>query len=141
MADDRTPAQRSETMRRVRSVNTSCEVALRKELHARGLRYRLHAKDLPGKPDVVFRRARVAVYVDGAFWHGHPERCRVPATNREYWVRKIERNKARDARVNAELRSMGWRVVRLWDFEVKASAARCAARVERIVRNRLVSGR
>lgn len=137
MADDRTPAQRSETMRRVRGKDTREEVMLRRELHARGLRYRLHAKDLPGKPDVVFRAARVAVYVDGAFWHGHPEKCRLPATNREYWVSKIERNKARDVRVNAELGAMGWRVVRLWDFEVKASPARCAARVERIVRNRL----
>jgi len=140
MADDRTPAQRSETMRRVRSTDTSCELALRRELHRRGLRYRLHAKDLPGKPDVVFRRARVAVYVDGAFWHGHPERCRVPATNRSYWVKKIERNKARDARVNAELTGMGWRVIRLWDFEVKASPARCAARVRRVVLRRLRDG-
>lgn len=140
MADDRTPAQRSETMRRVRSTDTSCELALRRELHRRGLRYRLHAKDLPGKPDVVFRRARVAVYVDGAFWHGHPERCRVPATNRSYWVKKIERNKARDARVNAELAGMGWRVIRLWDFEVKASPARCAARVRRVVLRRLRDG-
>ncbi len=140
MADDRTPAQRSETMRRVRSTDTSCELALRRELHRRGLRYRLHAKDLPGKPDVVFRRARVAVYVDGAFWHGHPERCRGPATNRSYWVKKIERNKARDARVNAELAGMGWRVIRLWDFEVKASPARCAARVRRVVLRRLRDG-
>ncbi len=140
MGDDRTPAQRSETMRRVRSTDTSCELALRRELHRRGLRYRLHAGDLPGKPDVVFRRARVAVYVDGAFWHGHPEKCRVPATNRAYWVKKIERNKARDARVNAELAGMGWRVIRLWDFEVKASPARCAARVRRVVLNRLPDG-
>jgi DNA mismatch endonuclease (patch repair protein) len=110
---------------------------LRRELHARGLRYRLHAADLPGKPDVVFRRARVAVFVDGAFWHGHPERCRVPKSNRAYWVRKIERNKARDERVNRELREMGWRAVRLWDFEVRESPARCGARVEGIVRRRL----
>lgn len=127
-------------MRRVRGSNTSCEIALRHELHRRGLRYRLHAKDLPGKPDVVFRRARVVVFVDGAFWHGHPERCRMPATNRDYWVKKIERNKARDARVSAELRSGGWRVIRLWDFEIKESVARCGARVERVVRNRLSDG-
>lgn len=127
-------------MRRVRGSNTSCEVALRRELHRRGLRFRLHAKDLAGKPDIVFRRAGVAVFVDGAFWHGHPERCRVPATNREYWVKKIDRNKARDARVNAELQAAGWRVIRLWDFEVKESVTRCGARVERVVRKRLRDG-
>jgi len=110
---------------------------LRRELHRRGLRYRLHAPDLPGKPDIVFRRARVAVFVDGAFWHGHPERCRLPATNREYWARKIERNAARDARVRRELAQMGWRVVRLWDFEVRGSVRRCGARVERVVRGRM----
>lgn len=110
---------------------------LRRELHRRGLRYRLHAPDLPGKPDVVFRRAQVAVFVDGAFWHGHPERCRLPATNREYWARKIERNKSRDARVGRELAQMGWRVVRLWDFQVRESVRRCGSRVERIVRARI----
>jgi len=137
VADDRSKAQRSETMRRVKGRDTSCELKLRRELHARGLRFRLQAKDLPGKPDVVFRRARVAVFVDGAFWHGHPERCRLPATNRAYWEAKIERNRRRDERVTGELRVMGWRPVRLWDFEVEASPARCAARVERVVRNRL----
>jgi len=137
VADDRSRAQRSETMRRVRGKDTSEERMLRRELHRRGLRYRLHAPDLPGKPDIVFRRARVAVFVDGAFWHGHPERCRLPATNREYWARKIERNAARDARVRRELAQMGWRVVRLWDFEVRGSVRRCGARVERVVRGRM----
>ncbi len=128
-------------MRRVRAKNTSEEILLRRELHARGLRYRLHAPDLPGRPDVVFRRARVAVFVDGAFWHGHPERCRRPKSNRAYWVRKIERNRARDQRVNRELREMGWRAVRLWDFEVRESPRRCGARIEGIVRRRLGDSR
>ncbi|RMH24522.1 MAG: very short patch repair endonuclease [Planctomycetota bacterium] len=123
-------------MRRVRARDTSCELALRRALHARGLRYRLRI-DLPGRPDVVFVAARVAVFVDGCFWHGCPEHCRRPASNRDYWRAKIERNMARDARVTRELSAAGWRVVRLWEHEVGASPARCAARVEGIVRRRL----
>jgi len=135
--DDRSPEARSETMRRVRSRDTSCELALRRALFARGLRYSL-SKPLPGKPDIVFVAARVAVFVDGCFWHGCPEHCRRPASHREYWNRKIERNRARDERVSAELTAAGWRVVRLWEHEVTASPARCAARIERIVRGRLI---
>jgi DNA mismatch endonuclease, patch repair protein len=136
MPDDRTSAQRSETMRRVRSRDTSCEVELRRELHRRGLRYSLRAK-LPGSPDIVFVRAGVAVFVDGCFWHGCPLHCRRPAGNASYWAAKIERNVARDARVTAQLRGMGWRVVRVWEHDVRQRPGSAAARVERVVRNRL----
>jgi len=122
-------------MRRVRSRDTSPELALRSALHRRGLRYSLRRR-LPGSPDVIFTGAHVAVFVDGCFWHGCPEHCRRPSSNRAYWTAKIDRNMARDRRVDAELRASGWRVVRLWEHEVRASPARCAARVERIVRRR-----
>jgi DNA mismatch endonuclease (patch repair protein) len=135
MPDDRTSAQRSETMRRVRSRDTGPEIALRRALHAAGLRYSLRRR-LAGSPDVVFVRARVAVFVDGCFWHGCRRHCRRPATNRPYWAAKIERNLARDARVGRELRAAGWRVVRLWEHQVRADPARCAARVKRLVRGR-----
>jgi len=138
MADDRTQAQRSETMRRVRSRDTSPEVALRRELHRRGLRYSLRRK-LPGSPDVIFVRAGVAVFIDGCFWHGCPEHCRRPSSNTGYWNAKIDRNIARDRRVDRTLQEQGWRVVRLWEHEVKESPARCAARVARIVRTRLAA--
>jgi DNA mismatch endonuclease, patch repair protein len=136
MADDRTPTQRSETMRRIHSRNTSCELALRSELHRRGLRYSLRKK-LPGSPDVIFVAARVAVFVDGCFWHGCPDHCRRPSTNTAYWNRKINRNMARDESVNQELHALGWRVVRLWGHAVHASPARCGARIEGIVRRRM----
>ena len=141
MTDDRSREQRSETMRRVRSRDTSCEVALRSALHRRGLRYSLRKK-LPGKPDVVFPSAKVVVFVDGCFWHGCPDHCRRPTGNRAYWTAKIDRNMARDARIGRNLTSEGWRVIRLWEHEVRASPKRCAARVERVVRARkAVSGR
>ena len=136
MADDRSASQRSETMRRVRSKNTSCEVALRSALHRRVLRYRL-GYDLPGSPDIAFVAARTAVFVDGCFWHGCPEHCRVPTSNRAYWRAKIARNCARDARVDDDLRRTGWRVVRVWEHEIKHNPNNCAARIAAIVRRRL----
>lgn len=126
-------------MRRVRSRDTSCERRLRTALHRRGLRYSLRRR-LTGTPDVVFVRARVAVFVDGCFWHGCPRHCRRPAGNRAYWAAKIDRNMARDRRVSRRLRAEGWRVVRVWEHQVLAGAERCAARVERIVRDRIAKG-
>lgn len=136
MADDRTTSQRSETMRRVRGRDTSCEVRLRCALHQRGLRYSLR-KALPGKPDIVFVRAQVAVFVDGCFWHGCPAHCRMPSSNAGYWDAKIARNIARDKRATKELRSLGWRVVRVWEHDVNGRLSRCADRVERAVRTGL----
>ena len=135
MPDDRSPAQRSETMRRVRAKDTSCELRLRKELHRRGLRYRLHAK-LPGKPDLVFASARVVVFIDGCFWHGCPEHGRIPATNRDFWERKIARNRERDVAAALALKSEGWKVIRVWEHDVRRDLTRAAGRVERAVRAR-----
>ncbi len=120
-------------MRRVKSRGTSCENALRAELRRRGLR--LSRRKLPGSPDFVIVGARggVAVFVDGCFWHGCPEHCRMPATNRSYWERKIARNRARDARVDRELRALGWRPMRIWEHSVRASVSRCGARVKRVL--------
>src|SRR5690606_3485970 len=122
-------------MRRVRGKDTSCEVLLRSALHRRGLRDRLHAR-LPGRPDVVLPRAKVSVFVDGCFWHGCPEHCRVPTGNRKYWEAKIARNRARDERATDALRAEGWAVIRVWEHEVRDpdALARTVARVERAVR-------
>lgn len=135
MPDDRSPAQRSETMRRVRAKDTSCELRLRKELHRRGLRYRLHAR-LPGKPDMVFASARVVVFIDGCFWHGCPEHGRIPATNRDFWECKIARNRERDVAAALALKSEGWKVIRVWEHDVRRDLTRAAGRVERAVRAR-----
>lgn len=123
-------------MRRVRSRGTSCEVALGEELRRRGLRWSrgVRAGGVAGKPDFVFWRARVVVFVDGCFWHGCAEHCRMPSGNRVYWERKIGRNVERDRRVRRELRKEGWKVVRVWEHSVVRSVGRCGARVERAVR-------
>ena len=124
----------SDIMRRVRSTDTGPEVSLRKALWRRGLRYRLYRKNLPGRPDVVFPRERLAVFVDGDFWHGRQWQSRgLPSLahqfretpSAEYWVGKIERNVERDARVNADLAARGWRVVRLWEKDVVKDVDAC----------------
>jgi DNA mismatch endonuclease (patch repair protein) len=115
MADARA---RSRVMARVRGRDTGPELALRRALWAVGLRgWRCHRGDLPGRPDVAFGRAKLAVFVDGAFWHGHPAKY-WPGRCGPYWDEKIARNQARDRRVDEALSRLGWRVLRLWDFEV-----------------------
>ena len=108
-------------MRAVKSSNTSPELAVRKAAHALGLRFRLQRTDLPGKPDLVFPSRRLAVFVHGCFWHGHDcaRGSRVPKSNRAYWTAKIGRNRARDARVAAELQDLGWRACVLWECETR----------------------
>lgn len=112
--------RRSEIMRRIGRKDTPPELAVRRALHQLGLRFRLHRKDLPGKPDVVLRKWDTVIFVHGCFWHGCP-RCyqghRVPKTNREFWLRKVAKNQARDSRTRDELLSSGWRVLTIWECE------------------------
>ena len=129
MPDTMTPEQRSRTMRAVRSRDTHPERALRRALWAAGVRgWRCHWRAAPGKPDLAWPGKRVAVFVDGAFWHGHPDRY-WPGRSGDYWDEKIERNRARDRRTNAELLEGGWALIRLWDFEVLEDPAGSAAKV------------
>jgi DNA mismatch endonuclease, patch repair protein len=120
--DKLTPEHRSENMRRIKSKNTSPELAVRSLLHVMGYRFRLHARELPGKPDIVFRRRKKAILVHGCFWHGHDAGCadsRRPKSNRRYWNPKITGNKERDARNLAVLRKEGWQVLVVWDCQIQ----------------------
>lgn len=120
-----TPAQRSQTMRAVKSTDTGPEMRVRRLVHAMGYRYRLHVKELPGKPDLVFPRWRAVIFVHGCFWHGHDcaRGARTPKSNREYWQAKIGRNVERDARHREALAAAGWRVLTLWECELKDGVA------------------
>lgn len=133
MADVMTPKQRSRCMSRVRSKNTAIEIRLRKAVWARGLRYRIH-KALPGRPDLVFTGARVAVFVDGCFWHSCPVHGTEPKSNSEFWRRKLEANRVRDARVNKELQAQGWTVIRIWQHTVEGNLAAAVDIIEQEVR-------
>ena len=116
--------QRSAVMRRVKAKDTAPELAVRKTLTRLGARYRLHRKDLPGKPDIVMPGRRLAIFVHGCFWHGHDcaRGARVPKQNRDYWLAKVARNRARDAHSQAALNAAGWRVETVWECEIKAAA-------------------
>lgn len=108
----------------IRCKNTRPEVAIRKELFRRGFRYRLHAKELPGKPDFVFPRYRAAVFVHGCFWHGHDcHLFRLPSTRLDFWETKIARNRANDGKAINALQSAGWRVATVWECSVKGKKA------------------
>lgn len=108
-------------MSRVRGKHTKPEWIVRRAAHARGLRFRLHRKDLPGHPDLVFPKYRVALFVHGCFWHRHPgcAKASTPKSRTEFWQGKFDANVARDARGEAELRALGWRVLTIWECETK----------------------
>lgn len=123
MPDRITTAQRSENMRRIKSKNTKPEVFVRRLVYEMGYRYRIHWKDLPGKPDLAFIGKRKAIFVHGCFWHGHDAvDCRdgrAPKSNEDYWTPKLTRNKERDVAHLAALRTGGWDVLTIWDCETK----------------------
>jgi DNA mismatch endonuclease (patch repair protein) len=119
--DVHTPEQRSRNMAAIRCKNTKPEIVVRKLLSEMGIRYRLHRKDLPGKPDIVMPSRRVAIFVHGCFWHMHS--CRygrvIPATNKEFWQKKREGNVARDIRAQRKLRRERWHVLNVWECWTK----------------------
>lgn len=117
MTDIYTPEKRSEIMSKVRSKDTSPEIRLRKALWAAGIRYRKHYG--PHRIDLAFPEKKVAVFVDGCFWHGCPIHATTPKSNGDYWIPKLERNKQRDRERTAALEAEGWTVIRVWEHEIK----------------------
>jgi DNA mismatch endonuclease, patch repair protein len=120
MPDNLTSAQRSRTMRAVRTKGTAPELFVRSLLHQLGYRYRLHRKDLPGTPDIIFPSRRRVAFVHGCYWHGHScKRGRPSASNKKFWQTKIAGNKSRDTRVQKQLQAGGWKVLTIWECETK----------------------
>ena len=144
--DKLSPEQRHKNMAAIRGKDTKPEIIVRKGLWSRGFRYRLNHKRLPGRPDIVLRKYRTCIFVNGCFWHGHgvtlniehgtfldepsskaernienSECCKIPKSNREFWVAKIRRNKERDKEKQRELAKMGWHCITVWECELKPS--------------------
>lgn len=121
MSDNLTPEQRRKTMARVKSQNTTPEIKVRCLAHALGFRFRLHRKDLPGKPDIVFPKLKKIILVHGCFWHGHDgcEASKRPSSNEEYWNKKLDRNKKRDQDNLKRLRSTHWEPLIIWECQTK----------------------
>src|SRR5215211_2567817 len=129
MTDFLTKETRSRVMARIRSRNTKPEVALRRGLWQQGIRgWRCHPRAVPGRPDVTFSRWKVAVFVDGRFWHGHPDYFTFGKSG-EYWDKKIARTQERDRLADEALTASDWDVLRFWDFEVEQDLAACVERV------------
>jgi len=128
MPDNLTPEQRSYCMSRIKGKDTGLEMRVRSELHRRGFRFRKHVRELPGKPDIVFPKAKVVVFIDGDFWHGF----RFPAWEEklsDFWKAKIRKNRERDRRNFRKLRAMGWMVIRLWQHQLKRDFDGCVAKI------------
>lgn len=126
MTDIKTPEERSRNMAAIKSNDTRPEMLVRRYLHRSGYRYGLHNKRLPGRPDIVLRRYKTVIFVNGCFWHGH-ENCRyfrLPKSNSDFWQLKIGRNQARDKRDIEELEKLGWQVIVIWECELKTEVRR-----------------
>jgi len=130
-----TPEQRHTCMSRVKSANTSIETLLRKALWREGIRYRKNYKQLPGKPDIVITKYKIAIFCDGEFWHGKAwnEKKEVFKTNRDYWVNKIERNINRDNKADKELAKMGWIIFRFWGKEIEKNLMDCVNEIKQTI--------
>lgn len=129
MSDRMTPEQRHKCMSMIRGKDTKPELLVRRYLHAHGYRYRLHERRLPGRPDIVMKRLRTVILVNGCFWHGHlqenGEPCRyyvLPKTRTDFWLNKITTNQQRDLKVREELKQMGWNVIQIWECQLKPDA-------------------
>lgn len=126
MADTMTPEQRHRCMAAIKGKDTKPEMIVRRYLHALGYRYGLHNRKLPGSPDLVFRKYKTVLFIHGCFWHGH-EGCKLyrpPKSNVEFWEQKITRNRARDKKVEEELRRKGWRILTIWECELREKGKR-----------------
>ena len=134
--DRHTPERRREKMQAIRSTDSKIELALRKELWSRGLRYQKNVKSVFGNPDIVFKGKKVAVFCDGEFWHGFDweNRKNQIKSRREYWIPKIERNIQRDKEVTETLENAGWTVLRFWEKEIKEDILLCADIVEEVLK-------
>ncbi len=121
MTDNLNPSQRSKAMRAVKQKDSAPEKLVRSLCHQLGLRFRLHRRDLPGCPDLVFPRYKTCVFVHGCFWHPHPAcaKSKRPQTNTEFWNQKLNRNLARDVEVRERLSDLGWRVITIWECQAK----------------------
>jgi DNA mismatch endonuclease Vsr len=124
---------RSENMSRVKAAGTSIEKMLRRELWARGYRYRKNYRKVFGNPDIVFIKRKVAVFCDSEFWHGkdYLEGKNIPKSNNSFWVKKLQKNIARDIQVNERLKSEGWTVIRIWAKEIRRDVSACADLIEK----------
>ena len=127
--DNLSRAQRRRNMRNIRSFDTLPERILMSELKRKQIYFTKHIVAVPGKPDIVFHRKKLSVFVDSDFWHGRPKHFTMPKSNRNYWRKKILNNRTRDRKVNKTLKKQGWKVIRIWESEIRKNPANCLNKV------------
>jgi DNA mismatch endonuclease (patch repair protein) len=131
--DNLTKEQRQKNMQRIRSSGTTPENIVMRELQRRKIYFAKNVSSITGKPDIVFRRKKAAVFIDSDFWHGHPKRLIMPKSNIDYWRKKIERNIRRDKEVNKKLKKTGWKVLRIWEYDVKQNIDTCVNKILKVI--------
>ncbi len=131
--DNLTKEQRRKNMQHIRSTGTLPERIIMRELKRRKIYFASYVAKIIGKPDIVFRRKKVVVFIDSDFWHGHPSRCVMPKSNREYWEKKISRNRERDKEVNSFLKKDGWKIIRIWEYDVKHKLDKIIQRITKAI--------
>ncbi len=119
MADTVSKKKRSEIMGTVRSKDTKMEIAFRKAIWRKGFRYSKNSSKYFGKPDIVLKKYKTVIFLDSCFWHGCKKHCRIPIARKKYWTEKIERNKQRDKEVNSYYKKVGWKIIRVWEHDIK----------------------
>ena len=131
--DNLTKTQRRKNMQNIHSAGTLPEALIMCALRRKKIYFAKNVKSVTGKPDVVFRRKKIAVFVDSDFWHVHPKRFIMPQSNKHYWKEKVRRNKERDKEVNEKLRKEGWKVIRIWEHDIKRNTDKCMNKILKIV--------
>jgi DNA mismatch endonuclease, patch repair protein len=133
--DKLTKEQRTKNMKAVKNKNSKIEILLRKKLWKKGYRYRKNCNDIFGKPDIVFKKLKIAIFCDSEFWHGYnwEQKKQEIKSNKEFWMKKIERNIERDIEVNEELTKTGWKVLRLWGKDIEKNTDLCIKKIEELM--------
>lgn len=134
--DNLTKSQRRKNMQNIRSAGTMPETLIMRALRRQKIYFAKNVKSIIGKPDIVFRRKKIAVFIDSDFWHVHPRRFIMPQSNKRYWKEKIRRNKERDSEVNKKLKKEGWKIIRIWEHDVKRDTDKCISRVLGVVKQK-----
>lgn len=127
--DTLTKKQRRKTMQKIRSKGTVAERIVERELRRRKIYFAKHVASIIGRPDIVFHRKKVVVFIDSDFWHSNPKRFIAPKSNVNYWQKKIARNKERDKKVTSALKKDGWKVLRLWEYDIKHNTDKCIEKI------------
>ena len=134
MADTVSKKKRSEIMSKVKSKDSKIEVGFRRAIWKAGFRYSKNSTKYFGKPDLVLKKYKTVIFVDSCFWHGCKRHCRLPATRKKYWTEKIERNKQRDKEVNRYYKKIGWKIIRIWEHEIKNKSGQTIKKIIKSLR-------